>query len=1085
MKNKISFSPSTNIVRDENNELSYLPTDNTQIVFDSIVSNYLSGFRSFYIVGNYGTGKSSFLWALAKTINFKRNFFNYKNNLSKNVSKFETYLFVGEYSSFMNHIAEYVGIKEIKNVKPKDILNKFKSKLVNLKNQKKGFIIIVDEFGKFLEFASKNNSSEETYFIQQFAELINDRNFDALFITTLHQDFNSYSFELSKSQRNEWSKIKGRFYEIPFNENIEHLLLLASERINEKKYNLTVSKKDLHILTDSIINLKAYFLDSIRENNNFLKLLPLDTLSAATLTLALQRYGQSERSLFTFLESKDKFTIDKHDYKSNPLFNLSSVYDYLSFHFYSYLSSKNNPDYTQWSAIKIALERAEAILPNKFNSLSKIIKSIGLLNIFALKSAKINLPFLETYSKISLGVHNAAELIQLLVQRKIVRFLDFASKFILFDGTDLDIELEIKNAAKKIDQINNVVPYLNKYFSFEIPAKSHFYRTGTPRFFKFVLTNEPIEDFNFSIKADGIINIVFNDSYNEGKIKTLSKNTQHAILYGLFSNTEKIRNIIFEINKILKVIEENRDDRIALRELDLIFQAYTSSLNSYFLDSVYSSKISAIKWFFQGNNVSSKVLGRKSFNRLLSTICEKVFYKTVIYKNELVNRNKISSPISTAKRNYFTHLIENHNENNLAFKEEYFPPEKTIYLSLLQNTGIHKYNKNGYVLSEPNESSFRILWQECEDFLESSKSNHKQLAELYELLYSPPFMLKKGFVDFWIPTFLFIKKLDYALFQNDNFIPDLNLEIIDIITKNPRTFKIKAFNLEGVRQDLFNKYRTLIGNNESIVMNKKGFIDIIKPFLIFYKQLNNYSKNTKRLSKTSLSFREVIIDATDPEKIFFEDFPLALGYDLQKLRGDKKLLESFIEDIRNSINELRTCFDLLIDRIINKISNELFGEKLHFLDLKLKLFHRYENIKEYLLLPYQKSFLNRVYSDIEDKNSWISSISYSAFNKHLDNLNDNEEELLIDKLISIFRELDNLCDFKLLKINKEREEVAKIELQFLGGSNKKFIIRYPKSKVKTINKIYENILKEFSSDKEETKAAILKLINDNFANEEN
>ena len=33
--------------------------------------------------------------------------------------------------------------------------------------------IIVDEYGKFLEYAAKNNSEESLYFIQELAEFIN------------------------------------------------------------------------------------------------------------------------------------------------------------------------------------------------------------------------------------------------------------------------------------------------------------------------------------------------------------------------------------------------------------------------------------------------------------------------------------------------------------------------------------------------------------------------------------------------------------------------------------------------------------------------------------------------------------------------------------------------------------------------------------------------------------------------------------------------------------------------------------------------------------------------------------------------
>ena len=73
----------------------------------------------------------------------------------------------------------------------------------------------------------KHNTESELYFIQLLSEWVNDTSIDALFITTLHQDFSTYGQELSKVKRDEWNKVKGRLRDIPFNEPVEQLLYLA------------------------------------------------------------------------------------------------------------------------------------------------------------------------------------------------------------------------------------------------------------------------------------------------------------------------------------------------------------------------------------------------------------------------------------------------------------------------------------------------------------------------------------------------------------------------------------------------------------------------------------------------------------------------------------------------------------------------------------------------------------------------------------------------------------------------------------------------------------------------------------------
>ena len=133
----------------------------------------------------------------------------------------------------------------------------------------RGLAIVIDEFGKFLEYAAKNNPERELYFIQQLAEYVNDPRKHIFLITTLHQDFNGYARNLTKTQQNEWDKVKGRLKEITFNEPVEQLLFLAAERLSELK--LGNKDKNFSGLFESIENanafpLKDYFSESYAEN---------------------------------------------------------------------------------------------------------------------------------------------------------------------------------------------------------------------------------------------------------------------------------------------------------------------------------------------------------------------------------------------------------------------------------------------------------------------------------------------------------------------------------------------------------------------------------------------------------------------------------------------------------------------------------------------------------------------------------------------------------------------------------------------------------------------------------------------------
>ena len=76
---KRAFKISTNIERDSSIQIDYIVTKNTNDVFDKIDFNHSKGQNSFTIIGSYGTGKSSFLWAFEKHLKGE----SYFNKLSK------------------------------------------------------------------------------------------------------------------------------------------------------------------------------------------------------------------------------------------------------------------------------------------------------------------------------------------------------------------------------------------------------------------------------------------------------------------------------------------------------------------------------------------------------------------------------------------------------------------------------------------------------------------------------------------------------------------------------------------------------------------------------------------------------------------------------------------------------------------------------------------------------------------------------------------------------------------------------------------------------------------------------------------
>lgn len=1069
----IRHTLSVNILRDQKRDIAYLPTPNTQRIAQQISADVQMGVRAFNVIGSYGTGKSSFLWAFGQTLTGRKRYFDVELGKEGKVAVLNM---VAEFCSVSQFFADYFEVEQ-GSAHPERIFAEIFHRYHALGKKNPLLVIMVDEFGKFLEYAAKNNPEKELYFLQQLAEFVNNPDHNILLLTTLHQNFDVYAHSLQQAQRFEWTKVKGRFKEIPFNEPVEHLLNLAGERLSQSE-EWGKAPKTLEKIVKSFNNTKALSFNNTTELAR--KIFPLDLYSGSVLALALQRYGQNERSLFTFLESQDYTGLRGYDRRNNPFFNLSNAYDFLIFNFYGYLNAPTSQDKQAWSSIQSSLERAENEIGEHTVECLKLLKTIGLLNLFAPAGSKLDAEFLAEYGSHCLGLKQPEQALQILIDRKIILYRKYARRFVPFEGTDLDIQDELLRAGNRLGEISDVSTLLNKYFRFQpVFAKQYYYQTGTPRLFEFVISQSPKTDLAPRGETDGYINLIFNDQLTNSAVQKASKSGE-AILYGYYQNAKDIRELLFEIERTKKAIEHvPSEDKVARRELHNIQIHQESLLNHYILHNLYTSK-GEVAWYFDGKPL--KISSKREFNAQLTTICKQVYPDAPVFKNELVNRTKLSSQIQTAKGAFIKNLVQNWHLPELGFSKDKFPPEKTIYLTLLKGNGLIpdlEMPENPLSISEHN--SFRKVWEASEAFLESARANRRRISELTGILSKRPFKLKQGLIDFWLPSFLFIKRDEFALFGPTGYIPNLSADSLDLVVRKPSDFEIKKFDLVGIRLDVFNAYRQYLNQAVPDKVNNPVFIETIRPFLNFYRSLPDYTKQTKRLQKGSLAVRAVIGNAKDPENTFFEEFPAALGTSLSALKTSQTAMETYINDLQESIRELRSCYDELANRFEAFLLSEIIYQPLPFEQYKEQLQDRYRDIKQHLLLPHQKTFFLRLSSELDEREPWLSSLAQAVVGKPMKQFRDEDEPLLYDKFKSLILELDSLTSLSQISVNEEKEEVFGLEITTFEHIEKK-IVRFPKNKKAEIGRLEEILKKQLGNDKTLNIAALASVLKDLLKN---
>ena len=1070
------FTTSVNIIRDSESDLNYIPTPNAIRIVNQISNDFKKGRRSFNIIGSYGTGKSAFLWAFQQSAIKRKKYFGI--NLLPNAA-IDFINIVGEYRSLRENFAELLEIKNSKNIAD-NIFSELFNRYHDLGDKNKVLFLLIDEFGKFLEFASKNKPEEELYFIQQLAEFINNPEINIVLFTTVHQNFDAYAINLNQSQKQEWTKVKGRFTEITFNEPVEQLLFLASEHLNEKP-STKKSEREIRKSIDLLLKSKAFNVNEDYINEIAEKLFPLDSVAAYVLTLSLQKYGQNERSLFSFLESTDHTGLYQHASLGKGFYTIAEVYEYLIFNYYSFLNSKYNPDFSAWKSIKSSLEKVESDVEGNIIEHAKIVKTIGLLNITSLGGSVLDKKFLENYAENCLGIKNPGDLIDVLVKKQVILYRNYSKRFVLFEGTDLDIQTALIEAGGKIDDITDVVTLLNKYYQLPpIIAKNVMYETGTPRLFEYKITTDPINDLPVG-EIDGFINLIFNEKLNAKTIKEFSAVCGEAILFGYYKNAKSIKELLFEIEKTKRVINQNADDKVAVRELNNIVLHQQNLLSHKILNNFQGNSTDVV-WYFKGQEVIIKT--KKDLNSKLSEICKTIYNHTPIFNNELVNKHKISSSIHSAKRNYFKALINNWDKPQLGFAETKFPPEKTIYLTLLENNNIKLFADEILKEQKPTtENGFSELWNISIQYLNSAKASKRSVSDFIDLLRQKPFKLKQGFIDFWVPSVLFIKRDDYALFSNGVYIPDLTDELLDLMGKNPEEYEIKSFAIEGVKLNIFNSYRLFLNQTSKEKVSNKSFIETIKPFLTFYKDLPEYSKNTNRISVAAKKLRNAISNSKDPEKTFFEDFPLALGFTMNKIQSSSNNLQEYSIELKDAIKEIRNSYEELINRTELFIQEEIIGELIPFEEYKELLQKRFLKLRRHLLLPVQRIFVQRLDSKIDDKKAWLNSLVQALQGKTLEKISDEEEIVIADKFKSMILDLDSLTMLSNSDFKEDEEYVFDLQINSFFDGMKKRLVRLPKNKKEAVDNIQTKLKKGLSNDISLNIAALTDLLKEILKNE--
>jgi hypothetical protein len=868
-----------------------------------------------------------------------------------------------------------------REIAPVDLVRRMHELVMSHEQNVAGTVVIIDELGKLLEFAARHPDRADVFALQQIAELASVSSGSLSIIGILHQDFAAYGRDLAPEEKLEWEKIRGRFEDVLFDEPADQMLRMLARAI-QSEGPLESAKRDWEDAVTAVANAKA--LPSGLPNSEAVALLkqcwPLHPLTAIILGSVFKRYGQNERSAFTFVQSREPFSLrdfsDRHD---GQMYLLADLFEYLTSTYGDGLVA--NRDGKHWAeAINIErrLSDAEDAHVRTFRT-TALLSIIGRWGEVGPTPTLVEVALTPAYSR-----SVVTEAVEALRNKSLLVIRKFNNTLALWEGSDVDIEGRLALARAAIPRGVTSASELSRYMRTRpLIARRHSFETGTLRVFPVTFAgtdSDPTVSPELG-KGDGQITVMLTmegRSNDPSRVVRLSKASQ-SDLFVVPANSRDVLSLAQELaclEWVRRNTPELAGDVTARRELDARDGEVRRRLAAEQSEMLFrENREAAVKWYRNGKPV--RVRDARELNDLLSTVCDELFPSAPVIRNEIINRSELSSSAAAARRNLIQLMIEGPNVDGLGISGN--PPERSVYLSVLRELGLHRASHDGHSFSADPTHARNNGGQMLEGihrFFESTEAERRTVAELFALLKAPPYGVRAGVLPVILCAVLLASESEIALYEDGAFVPLLSIEVFERLMKTPSLFSVRRWTVTGVRAAIFGQMAGLLGSASEIRVGRDQVLNVVKPLLRFYRRLDQYSQTSRSLSQRAMLVRDALAAATEPDQLLFVELPKACGvepFDVNS-RGRDQDAKTYVTRLRENISELQRAYDALLQSLKNAIA-EAFGLSQNLPALRKRLTERAHAVEPVAVDPEMKAFVRRLNDDGVEDRQWLESLA--------------------------------------------------------------------------------------------------------------
>lgn len=784
-----------------------------------------------------------------------------------------------------------------------DLTLEFARKVRSSSRPGNGLFIVLDEMGKLLEWAALNPHNTDLYLLQRLAEAAARSKVPIGLLTVLHQDISAYAANLTRTMRDEWTKIGGRFETIVYLEPVEHIVRLLDGAISANDEAMSTRAADeCRLVADALAQ-----GDLFRRTLPLLGTFPIHPLTALCVgPLFRSTIGQNERSVFAFLNSHEPLGFQDWLSRSDGSepYRLSDLFNYAIHNTRALVEGTRS-----WSSAEFALARiggsADRLDAN-------LVRTISLLTMVrASADVRADLPTLalatgqpEAEVKKSLGR---------LKKASVALYIKHRSAWELWDGSDVDIDDVIAQQRTELLARGGLAEQIGKAVKpTPITASRHYIQTGTFRVLRvaYASTLEAAQRQKPE-RGDGILVVLVPDQLDDvaefrAILATIPAEpaVQPPRAMTLPVNVEQFHEQGLEflaVSRALKLTPKLESDPIARRVLQERQLAARDALQAAHEIACAGFEERPAEWRFEG---SWRVVHVRA-SHLASSIFDEAFEQAPKIHNELINRSQISSAAAGGRKILMQRMLTHADRPRLGI--EGYPPELSMYRSILERMGLHHQSDRGWGLTHPRllggKSPLAAVWEHIGHLLEADGAqmgSRRTFQDLTTALAQPPYGVRSGVAPILIWAWYLVHQDDVFLYEDNTFVPEPEEALVERLLRQPQDVELQSAAFSGRLAEVALAIRRRAFPRLDL---DKGRVPlrVVRQLILFVKRLSHYAQRTRNVSVAAIRVRTELLAAKDTVKLLVDSLPRALEVDVDRENG----VEEFARRLAHALRELR------------------------------------------------------------------------------------------------------------------------------------------------------------------------------------